>query len=361
MTTKFILLAILAMTIVFVEGNDKSGNSRSSHMSNFNFDRFFNKEGRIRWSKNSTRNSRPSSTDFKVQFTNRQFPSNIPNKLQSLTAPTPSVSGFFLRQNQKLTKQNLWKVFSYLNKYYQPKDSRCQANYKNSTETGCCIRGNYYEEERCWIALLSITVFATTFFVGGLLCCLSIFFILCCVGIKRCYKKKFMKMLLKKKAALLAAKNGESAQNPSAATTENIPNQTVQRQAPVIQPNNSSSINSVSMPKCNCPKKHPSKPQTNTLSTTSNDFGYLPPKLNEPLIRPKPQPSHNVNVELENKTPKYPIFEEVEVNNPYPKFNFIRNSNFIFLNSLDVPVVQSACNYSKNNCHANNVFDINKY
>lgn len=215
-----------------------------------------------------------------------------------------STSQLRVYHQERFTRTNLWKVFNYLNKGYYTSDARCQNT--SQAGSGCCIKGKYYEEEKCWVSLISFSAMAAAFVVGTIFCLLFISCMLTCICVKRCKRQKILEYLKKKKTQ---------------GTTE-----VVNQVSPL---STSASINTISstQPKCNCPRKHEQRIEKNeapkqiiqpiqilprvTLPTTSSDFGYIPPRLN--LNQKK-------EVELQ-----YPKFEEVNVNNPYPKFELLRS------------------------------------
>jgi hypothetical protein len=172
------------------------------------------------------------------------------------------------------------------------------------------MRGVYYEEETCWMTLLSFTVVGTAFIVGTLCCLMAVCLIMCCVCVKRCKRQKKLE-ILKRRGIVPNVNQALPAQVRPQQIVPQVPQQ-VQQSRPV--------------PKCNCPKKHSVNTSTptslNNLSTSINDFGYQPPMIsNVNKVVAQPQ---NVQMNM------YPKFEEVEVKNPYPKFEFIAKSKINF-------------------------------
>jgi len=203
----------------------------------------------------------------------------------------------------KLSRKSLWRVFDYMNKKHlsAAQDSRC----KNTTQTGCCMKGKFYEEEKCWLTILSIATVGTVFIVFSLCCMIALCLVFCCICAKKCQRKKMLEALKKR--------------NASVATVATV---ATQPQAPVLQRQTQTNNTVKVAPKCNCPKKHES---LKNLNTTQTDFSYQPPRLTQNLL-PKTRPQTQ-SVEMNNNP--YPKFEEVEVKNPYPQFEYIQKSNFI--------------------------------
>ncbi len=214
-------------------------------------------------------------------------------------------------QNQKkhlknrLTKKSLWKIFDYTNKGATIRDEKC---YK-TPETGCCIRGRFYEEEKCWITILSIAVFSTAVLVCTLICFITIFLACCCLCVRRCKRQKIIEMLKKKKAAEANKVN----------TSINTTNSNSTNTSVISTSSATSGVNTNKKLVCNCPKKKIQQNlPVNNLRTTTDDFGYQPPKLQ---ILKKPV--------VPQKSVELPKVEEVEVKNPYPKFETLMKSKIL--------------------------------
>jgi len=249
--------------------------------------------------------------------------------------------------SNKITKKTIWRVFDYMNKGYFTSDARCKTS-NVSMETGCCIRGSYYEEEKCWISLISITILSTSLVVGLLFFLLTISCCLCCACVKKWRRQRLLEM--KKKLAL----NTPNAQSTAPSRYSQISSNSVAPSQPVQQPKPQVDAS----PKCNCPKKHAKveakSPVPVIKTTNSNDF-YQPPKL----VPSKPQ-QNNSQVELNSH---YPKLEEV-VTNPYPRFVDMQmptQSKFFVLNHIDNQQYQTRHNNNDRSNKNNAFFDINTY
>ncbi len=292
----------------------------------------------------------------KRQYQNTQLEDYLKNwssKKQQVKSNTSTVknshnhnhNNSYQKKNLKnrLTKKHLWKIFDYMNQGVTVRDKKCY----NTPKTGCCIRGRFYEEEKCWIAILSMAVFSTAVLVCILFCFIAIFFVGCCVCIRRCKRQKIIKMLKKKKAA-----EANKVNNSINTTNSNATNTSV-----ISTSSATSAVTTNKKPVCNCPKKKIQQNlPVNDLRTTTNDFGYQPPKLQIPLKPVVPQKS----VELHKG-------EEVEVKNPYPKFETIMKSNIFnkFVGEAIKVVAQPQPPKKVCTCKraqvSSNVYDINNY
>lgn len=234
----------------------------------------------------SAKNYKPIQTPQNInRYNNTSAQSNLQKYYYNFTyypkqTDKSSYESYKPKQLKKVDKKSLWKVFDYMNSgYYQSQE--CREKKQNGSTDGCCIRGQYYTDEKCWLTLISLVALGAATLVG--LFCIIFFTcgILCCIAVKRLRRKKILE-LIKQRQVTLAAKPATTA--VSVATS-----------APVK--------------KCTCPPKRVEKSINSSVSSTSNDFGYVPPKiLNTPKVV-QAQPEFN-----------YPKFEEVNVNNPYPKF-----------------------------------------
>jgi len=209
---------------------------------------------------------------------------------------------------QLFSKQSLWKVFDYMNRGIVAKDERCKFN-ATPLKSGCCMKGSFYEEEVCWSTIIKYSIFTSAALAAFLVITVLLFVTLFCVCVKTCRRNRKLQALMQKKGKVA----------PS-----NVPSVPTLTQA-IKPPTQYASINNNQVtnqkPKCTCPHKKIEKniPLNNNINTTCNDFFYQPPKLSSPLIQ-KPTQRFN-QIEMNNTN------VDVEVNNPYPKFDFVVRSN----------------------------------
>lgn len=237
-----------------------------------------------------------------------------------------------------LSKNNLWKIFDKFNKGYVARDQQC---INTSTLTsGCCIKGVYYQEESCWLSIVSITIVGTATIVGLLFCLLTMVGCMTCCAIRRCKKRKIIEMLKKRKEQLKSQVQVQH-QNQVQAQIQ-LQSQTQNQQVNQVLPKQV--VNQNVQKKCTCPPKTHQKQIIQNVQvlpkTTTQDFGYQPPKLI----------SQQTQVELNN----YPRFDEINVSsiqsqpNPYPSFD-----DFIVRDTK-----KCTC---KKNCNSTFTDDINKF
>ncbi len=271
----------------------------------------------------------------------------------------------YSKKLRNISKSRLWRIFDYINQGVPAKDDKCRGIERVSQlEKGCCMKGRYYDEEKCWITLISIAVFSTAFLICALVCIILITAIITCACYKRCKRQNIIEMLKKKKEAAAKAQNPQPAQPQVLSNTKPQLKCNCPPKKP-IQPQlkcNCPPKKPIQPPlKCNCPPKKPIQkiekniPEVHSINTTSqNDFGYQPPKL-----IPKSEPK----VEIENV---YPKFEDIKVSNPYPQFDAIVKSKYLNKSlaesPIQKPIVQSVpkkvCTCKK---QVNNVYDINTF
>jgi hypothetical protein len=236
-----------------------------------------------------------------------------------------------------LSKSNLWKIFDKFNKGYVARDQQC---INTSTLTsGCCIKGVYYQEESCWLSIVSITIVGTATIVGLLFCLLAMIGCMTCCAIRRCKKRKIIEMLKKRKEQL---KSQVQPQNNQVQAQVQAQTQFQNQQVNQVLPKQV--VNQNVPKKCTCPPKTHQKQIVQNVQvlpkTTTQDFGYQPPKLI----------SQQTQVELNN----YPRFDEINVQsiqsqpNPYPSFD-----DFLVRDTK-----KCTC---KRNCNSTFADDINKF